>query len=146
MRIHSFFIAGLAVVLCSCGGKIERAGIAAQAQTSLVGMTSEQILACMGIPAQKSSEGQTEVWAYNSGNNERVVAGVTTANAQGTSNGNSANATGVGTTIATAHSRYCVVNVVLRGSVVQAVNYAGPTGGLISKDEQCAYVVKNCIK
>jgi hypothetical protein len=32
-----------------------------------VGLTKEQVLACMGPPAIRMAEGATEVWSYNSG-------------------------------------------------------------------------------
>jgi hypothetical protein len=55
----------------------------------------------------------------------------------------SANSTGFGT--ATSRSRFCTVSVVMNGNVVSAVNYAGPTGGLLSRGEQCAYAVEACL-
>ncbi len=42
-------------------------------------------------------------------------------------------------------SRFCNVNVAMSNHVVQPVNYAGPTGGLITEGEQCAFVVSNCL-
>lgn len=55
----TFFLAG-----CS----IQRAEDAETAKMQMVGMTKEAIFACMGPPAQKSTEGKTEIWTYNSGN------------------------------------------------------------------------------
>ncbi len=42
--------------------------------------------------------------------------------------------------------RYCEVTFVLDNGVVKKVNYQGRTGGLISKGEQCAFVVENCVR
>ena len=39
----------------------------------MVGMSKEQVLACMGAPVNKATEGMTEVWAYNSGNGMTVT-------------------------------------------------------------------------
>jgi outer membrane protein assembly factor BamE (lipoprotein component of BamABCDE complex) len=39
----------------------------------MVGMSKEQVLQCMGPPAQTSAEGQTEVWSYASGNGRTDV-------------------------------------------------------------------------
>jgi hypothetical protein len=41
----------------------------------MVGMSKEQILKCMGPPASKAAEGQTEVWGYNSGDGTVVASG-----------------------------------------------------------------------
>jgi len=34
----------------------------------MIGLIKEQVLACMGPPASKATEGPTEVWSYPSGN------------------------------------------------------------------------------
>jgi len=36
--------------------------------------------------------------------------------------------------------------MVFAGGAVSAVNYQGPTGGLITAGEQCAYAVDACVK
>ena len=84
----------------------------------------------MGPPASKAAEGQTEVWSYNSGNGMNVASG-------SVSNGSFS---GVSS------SRFCHINVVMSGSAVAAVNYQGPTGGLITAGEQCAYAVDACVR
>ena len=45
----------------------------------MVGMSKEQILACMGPPANKAAEGQTEVWGYNSGDGTVIASGSVSA-------------------------------------------------------------------
>lgn len=112
------------VALCAALGgcaQIERAEIAQTAQSSMIGMPREQVLACMGPPAQKATEGQTEVWAYNTSPTIMLNQG-------------------------SGATRYCSVNIVMSGGAVSAVNYRGPTGGLISRGEQCAYAVDACVK
>ena len=52
--------------------------------------------------------------------------------------------TGFGSSVS--HRRFCVVNIVLHDGAVSAVNYNGPTGGLLSQGEQCAYAVQNCVR
>ena len=42
-------------------------------------------------------------------------------------------------------SRFCTVNVTMRGGAVAAMNYVGPTGGLLTPNEQCAFAVANCM-
>jgi hypothetical protein len=120
-----------ALAVSSCA--FQRAEDANRAKTELQGMSSERILACMGIPARKQTEGATEVWEYDSGNGERTAFGTATAS------GNYAFGTAV------SERRFCRVDVVLSMGHVQAVNYSGPTGGLLTKGEQCAYVTANCL-
>jgi hypothetical protein len=40
----------------------------------MVGLSKEQVLACMGPPATKAAEGAAEVWSYASGNGRTDVA------------------------------------------------------------------------
>jgi hypothetical protein len=89
----------------------------------------EQVLACMGAPGNKAAEGATEVWGYASGN------GMTVASASFDRYG--------GTAVSS--NRFCNVNVV-SGGQVSAVNCTGPTGGLLTAGEQCAYAVDACVK
>jgi hypothetical protein len=109
----------LGVALSACAG--QRATVAAQARTSLLGMTKEQVLTCMGAPPQRGNAGETEVWSYPSG-------------------GDAINLGLFGSSYSV--REYCVVNIVISGERVTAVNYSGRTGGL---QEQCAFAVKNCV-
>ena len=94
----------IAACVAHCGA--ERAQIANYAQNKMIGLTKEQVLACMGPPASKATEGATEVWSYPSGN--------------------------------------CTVNVTTMDGKVKRMNYVGPTGGLLSQNEQCFFAVANC--
>jgi outer membrane protein assembly factor BamE (lipoprotein component of BamABCDE complex) len=60
----------VAVVIAACVADCaaEREQIANYAQNKMVGLTKEAVLACMGTPASKATEGATEVWSYPSGN------------------------------------------------------------------------------
>jgi hypothetical protein len=139
------------LVLLSLGGcAIQRAHEAEAAKASMVGMAKEDVLACMGPPTQKFAEGATEVWSYPSGNGATATFSTASVAGQGSAYGspgyaqwNSA-AHGFGTSFT--HQMYCTVNVVMRKETVAAVNYSGPTGGLLTKGEQCAFAVENCIK
>ena len=62
---RAMLASAMLIILTAC--TIERAHVASQAQTSMVGLTKEQVLACMGPPAQQQQVGQTEVWSYPSG-------------------------------------------------------------------------------
>lgn len=69
MRILAF--AAVAVALGGC--VIQRAQIAQDARVQMVGWSKEQVLVCMGPPASKAAEGQTEVWSYNSGDGTTIA-------------------------------------------------------------------------
>ncbi len=123
---------GFAVGAC----EIQRAQQASDAQKSMVGMPKEQVLSCMGAPANRAVVGGTEVWTYNSGDDRTDTVGV--ANAWG----GWGHAFAVGSSTST--SRSCKIDVVMNNDRVRRVNYTGPTGGLLTEGEQCAYAVSNC--
>ncbi len=109
---------------------IQRAQEAQDARVQMVGLSKEQVLACMGPPINKAAEGQTEVWTYNSGNGTTISGGSVSG----------------GSFSATSSSRFCNVNVVMTKGQVAALNYTGPTGGLLTVGEQCALAVDACVK
>ena len=116
-------------------------------------MTKEQVLACMGPPASRMAEGSTAVWSYPSGGKSMSLASSssdTQGSAVATAMGSSAVATGRATTTgfgsAVTMNGYCTVNVVIAGKAVTAINYAGPTGGLLTAGEQCSHTVRNCAR
>jgi len=110
----------LGFAISSCAG--QRANIASQAKTLLIGKTKEQVLACMGAPPQRANAGETEVWSYPSGG-DTITLGL------------------VGSSYSV--RRYCIVDIVMSGERVRSVNYSGRTGSL---SEQCAFAVKNCVR
>jgi outer membrane protein assembly factor BamE (lipoprotein component of BamABCDE complex) len=116
------------------GCAIQRAQLANDAQSEMVGMTKEQVLSCMGPPANKAAEGATEVWSYPSGN------GQTSVSTFATGGGRFASGFGV------AEQRFCTINVTMNGGRVSRMNYVGPTGGLLTQGEQCAFAVQNCVQ
>lgn len=132
MRILPLIL--LAIPLASCA--IQRAQVAHDAQDKMVGLKKEQVLACMGPPAAKAAEGATEVWSYNSG--DGTVVGGSTVSLSG--NQNSVFGSGFGSS----SRRFCTVNIVMASGAVSAVRYNGPTGGLLTGGEQCAFAVQNC--
>ncbi|RTL77538.1 MAG: hypothetical protein EKK36_01970 [Bradyrhizobiaceae bacterium] len=139
----SFLLAGCAV---------ERAIVAQTAQDKIVGMSRENVLACMGPPASRAAEGTTEVWSYNSGNGHTIAIGQgyseTDSSVTGLRTGNQITASGNATTssfsTATSVRRSCTVNVVMTEGRVSRVNYIGPTGGILTRGEQCAFAVQSC--
>jgi hypothetical protein len=135
-RRASVTVAGITILLLT-GCQIQRAEEASEAQSSMIGMPKEQVLACMGTPASSATAGATDVWTYNSGNGWTDTFG--TAHAFG----GSYSATAFGSSVST--SRFCKVDIVMTAGRVSRVNYSGPTGGLLSRGEQCAYAVENCL-
>jgi len=113
-------------------------------------MTKEQVFTCMGPAPTKASEGSTEIWSYPSGNGYRSSTVIASAdgnfNAIRTGNNVSGNVNTLGTATGVSTRRYCVVNIVIQAGVVSQVNYTGPTGGLLTGGEQCAFAVEACAK
>jgi outer membrane protein assembly factor BamE (lipoprotein component of BamABCDE complex) len=52
---------------------LQRAQVANYARAQMVGLSKEQVLACMGAPSSRASEGATEVWSYSSGDGTRTA-------------------------------------------------------------------------
>jgi hypothetical protein len=106
MRILAFV--AVAVALGGCA--IQRAQIAQDARVQMVGLTKEQVLVCMGPPAGKAAEGQTEVWSYNSGDGTTIASGsVSYGNFSGVSS-----------------RRFCQINVVSREGPFPRLTIRGP--------------------
>jgi hypothetical protein len=122
---------GILVFCIALGGcAIQRAQVAQDARVQMVGLSKEQVLACMGPPVNKAVEGQTEVWSYHSGDGTTFASGSVSG----------------GSFSAASSRRFCQINVVISGGAVTTVNYQGPTGGLITAGEQCAYAVDACVR
>ncbi len=99
-------ILGIVALCVAFGGcAFQRAEIAQDARTQMVGLSKEQVLVCMGAPANKAAEGKTEVWGYNSGN------GMTVTDASYGRFG--------GTAVSS--SRFCNINIVMTSGQVSAV-------------------------
>ena len=123
------------MVISSCA--FQRAEEATAAQAPMVGMPKEQVLSCMGAPASSARAGNTEVWNYESGDGRTDTFGTFNA-VRG-----SYSVTAFGSSTST--SRYCKISLVMTSGVISRVNYAGPTGGLLTQGEQCGYAVHNCV-
>lgn len=130
-QISKFLLILIFAMISSCS--IQRAEVATKAQSSMVGMSKRQILECMGAANNTQSQGNVEVWAYHSGGDYRGSVNLY-SNDQGTT----------GTAIV--NRRSCEINVVFENGTVSKVLYLGRTGGLLSKGEQCAFAVANCVK
>jgi hypothetical protein len=125
------------VVLCGlvmAGCAFRRAAIANRAQTELVGMSKKDLFLCAGVPLRQERVEDLEFLTFAGGGDS-----VGSATAISTS---------PDTAVAFGRStrRYCEATFVLKNGVVQKVNYQGRTGGLLTKGEQCAFIVEDCVK
>lgn len=128
-----FLIVGcLAAALLGCGAQ-QRSEDAKNARWRMIGMTKENVLACMGPARKKAQEGETEVWSYRSGDEaSSSQAGIV----------GGAYATVVGSS---KKKYFCDINIVIKNNFVAFVHYSGPTSNAFdAADEQCGYAVKNC--
>lgn len=159
-RVGAISLAIVSVLLSACA--FQRAQTAAEAKTAMINMTKEQVLSCMGVPSASMTEGNTEVWTYESGNGRTDITSMANATTFGqdqtvgtvtrigpTSYWN-ANTAGMSNTnlfgFSTTRHRSCTINVVMSAGHVSRVDYSGPTGGLLTPGEQCAYAVQNCAR
>ena len=129
-----FLTVAVVLVVSFSGCIYQRAGLASRAKTELVGMSKIELLSCAGVPVRQERMDNLEFLTY-SVDADGVGAAVATSSSPST-----AIATGKRTYF------YCDVTFVLKDGVVQKVNYKGHTGGLLTKGEQCAFVVENCLK
>lgn len=121
-----FAVAGCAVQ--------QRAEMATRAQSELIGMSKKDLFSCAGVPQRQAHVDDLELLTF-SGGGDSVGGAVATQTSPST-----AVASGKTT------RRYCEATFVLKDGVVQKVNYQGRTGGLLSKGEQCAFIVEHCVK
>lgn len=129
--MRKLIIASLAFTFISAC-TVQRAQVAQQAKTSLIGMSKAELLSCAGAPVRSESADNIEVLTYTGGGDSTGFLG------GGGTNG------GGGGAVSLEH-RYCEVSFILTNGRVSRINYAGRTGGLLTKGEQCAFVVENCM-
>jgi outer membrane protein assembly factor BamE (lipoprotein component of BamABCDE complex) len=112
--------------ISACG--MQRAEVASNAKSSMISMTKEQILQCMGTANSIQNVGNTETWKYFSGDKSAV-------NAKGSDDKSSEKL------------KYCEITLTFdNNGTVSFAKYSGNAGGIFSDDEQCAYAVKNCVR
>jgi len=119
------FIISLTIVMCLAsinGCVFTRAETASTAKRSLIGMSKQQILQCMGAARNIQTEGNVDVWKYYSGGDYRA------------------------TGITILRKRSCEINVIFKKDYVVNIMYSGRTGGILTRGEQCAYAVSNCVR
>ena len=111
---------GAVLIVAGCAA-LDRAKLAERARTELVGVTKEHLLACAGAPDKRLASTDKEYLTY--------VIQTERGTVEGTGGG----------------SRFCEATFVVKDNRVEAVTYRGKTGGLLTKGEQCGYIVQNCL-
>lgn len=125
MNIRFFLLAFLILTLllgCVSARRIQRSIIAEKAKQELIGMSKTDILSCAGNPLRSEKKDQYEDLIYI-GSSRSVD-----------QNGN-----------VPGEARYCEVTFTFSNDKVTDISYAGRTGGKDTVDEQCAFVVRNCL-
>jgi hypothetical protein len=132
-RFYRLAAALICLVFLS-GCAVQRTDDAAAAKSRMIGLSREEVLACMGPAKKKAHEGTTEVWSYLS------TDGRSDSNGDLFKTTNYAHANG-------SHERsFCTVNVVMKDGIVSAIHYNGPTSTyFFSQDDQCGFAVANCV-
>ncbi len=123
---------GAIALLCSLGGCVEGsrpdAELAQQARAWLVGLSRDQILECAGKPERISGPARSESLVYTSSSGDSsIVIGAAGGPVQ-----------------KSRHS--CDVTFVMRDNWVVEVQYAGRTGNTLTPDEECAPIVRKCMR
>ncbi len=134
----------ITVALCGLmlgGCTFQRAEIASRAQTELIGMSKKNLLQCAGVPIRQEHIEDLEFLTF-AGGGDSVGGAVAT----GSSTSGIGTSTSRASVFGKSTRRYCEATFVLKDGIVQKVNYQGRTGGLLTKGEQCAFIVENCLK
>jgi len=101
--MKKLILASIAVALAITGFKSERAATAADAMPSILGMTKEQVLACLGPPAKTKTMGESEDWTYGSGSAAGQACGTAVVTGKGID-----------------HQKFCIYSVGFSGGVVES--------------------------
>jgi hypothetical protein len=119
---------------------LQRAKIAERAKTDMIGLTKSDVLACMGQPDSRRGGEDFQEWVYS--HSDAPGVGDYVNDRGGIDSG-----TGIGNeTRTTVRGRYCVATVSFRRDSVASVRFSGTTGGIVTRDEQCAFLVSACTR
>lgn len=135
----SLGLAGLLLASCATGPDPQ---VARRAQSEMLGMPKERLLACAGVPARQATAGGKEYYTYV----ERPTAVVGPGTSLGIGGfGGSSSGVGVGLGFGLPVGGYsggngCEATVVLGGGVVEQISY--PASADLSA---CTPIVQNCI-
>lgn len=109
----------LLIVLLLSACAFQRTDMAYRAKSELIGMSREDLVMCAGVPIKQEKIDDVEFLTY-SGGGENDVARIL--------------------------DYYCEATFTLKDGIVKKITYHGRTGGLLTKDEQCAFIIENCLK
>jgi hypothetical protein len=120
----------LGLLVSACG--FQREQLAKDAPNLMMGASKDQLAACMGQPANKSSAGTAEVWSYksDSGNVEPFETG-------GEQN--------LGSAAKRPNATTCTINITFVAGRVSKLSYAGPDGEAMAANQHCAYALESCL-
>jgi outer membrane protein assembly factor BamE (lipoprotein component of BamABCDE complex) len=127
--MHGCRVVALLLCLSLAACEVQRARLAADAQTVMLGRTKEQVLACMGQPANKTAERGAEVWSYLSGDGT-VEARHSSGEAWGAGGRSQAK---------------CTINMTMVGGRVTKLSFVGPDGEALPPSNQCGFALEDCI-
>ena len=116
MRTYAVGLVLAALLVSACG--FQREQLAKDAPNLMMGASKDQVLACMGQPANKSTAGTAEVWSYNSGSGS--VEPFETGGEQSLSPAAKRPA-----------PARCTINFTLVGGRVSKLSYTGPDGVMV---------------
>ena len=108
----------LLIVLLLSGCVFHRAEMASRATSELIGMSKEDLLICAGIPVKQERIDDLEFLTYSGGGGD------------------------VGKIL----DYSCEATFILKDGIIKKINYHGRTGGPLTKDEQCTFIIENCLK
>ncbi len=123
----------LAVLVLATGCTIHRANMAKRPKKEMIGMSKVNLLACAGAPMRSAVVHGVEYLTYGGGGDIHGNVNIRPSGYGRYRGSYSSN------------RRYCEVTFVFQNDAVVKINYSGRTGGLLTKGEQCAFVVENCL-
>jgi hypothetical protein len=131
MRASAVGLLFAGLLVSACG--YQRAQVAKDAPNLMMGMSKDQVLACMGQPANKSTAAGAEVWSYNS----------TDGSVEPMETGGEQN---LASRMRAPSPNLCTVNITLVSGRVSKLSYAGPDGEAMPANQRCAFALQNCIQ
>jgi hypothetical protein len=125
----------LTLLLFSGCAQFQRAEIARRAQTEMIGMSKKELFTCAGVPIRQERVDDLEFLVYSSGGDSFGPMAAMAIPSSSTAIG-----------IAGSMRFSCELTFILKDEIIQKINYSGRTGEPLTKGEQCAFVIENCLK
>jgi hypothetical protein len=130
---NTLIVAALFLFLLSGCASVHRSQVATRAQTELIGMSKKELLSCAGVPVRQERVDDLEFLTYTGGGDSDSLGYATQTS------------TSSAVVISKRKHRYCEATFILKDGLIQKINYRGRTGGLMSRGEQCAFIVEGCL-